>query len=55
MTLGDDTEISHSKMKSDGTVEVYIETPDEKDGFHSAKCILLAQKCGIFINRNGVF
>ena len=55
MTLGDDTEITHSEMKRNGTVEVYIETPDEKDGFHSAKCILPAQKCGIFINRNGVF
>jgi len=44
MTLGDDTEITHSEMKRNGTVEVYIETPDEKDGFHSAKCILPAQK-----------
>ena len=40
MTLPDDTEITHSEMREDGTVEVYIETPDEKDGFHNVKCIL---------------
>ena len=31
MTLNDDTEITHSEMKPDGKVKVYIETPDEKD------------------------
>ena len=30
MTLNDDTEITHSEMKPDGKVKVYIETPDEK-------------------------
>ena len=40
MTLNDDTEITHSEMKEDGTVKVYIETPDEKDGFHNAVCWL---------------
>ena len=40
MTLNDDTEITHSEMKPDGTVKVYIETPDEKDCFHSAICWL---------------
>ena len=40
MTLNDDTEITHSEMKNDGTVKVYIETPDEKDGFHNAVCWL---------------
>ena len=40
MTLKDDTEITHSEMKADGTVKVYIETPDEKDGFHNAVCWL---------------
>jgi hypothetical protein len=40
MTLNDNTEITHSEMKDDGTVKVYIETPDEKDGFHNAWCIL---------------
>ena len=29
MTLNDDTEITHSEMKADGKVKVYIETPDE--------------------------
>ncbi|MBR0079312.1 MAG: hypothetical protein IJP69_02950 [Synergistaceae bacterium] len=40
MTLNDDTEITHSEMKNDGTVKVYIETPDEKDGFHNVVCWL---------------
>ena len=40
MTLNDDTEITHSEMKPDGKVKVYIETPDEKDGFHHAVCWL---------------
>lgn len=40
MTLNDDTEITHSEMKPDGKVEVYIETPDLKDGFHNATCYL---------------
>ena len=35
MTLSVDTEITHSEMREDGTVEVYIETPDERDGFHN--------------------
>ena len=38
MTLNDETEITHSEMKADGRVKVYIETPHEKDGFHSAVC-----------------
>ena len=40
LTLPDDTEIIHSEMKEDGRVKVYIETPDEKDGFHHAVCCL---------------
>lgn len=40
MTLNDDTEITHSEMKEDGRVKVYIETPNEKDGFHHAICWL---------------
>ena len=40
MTLSDDTEIVHSESKPDGRVKVYIETPDEKDGFHNATCWL---------------
>ena len=40
MTLSDETGIAHSEMKPDGKVKVYIETPDEKDGFHHAVCWL---------------
>ena len=40
LTLNDDTEITHSEMKEDGTVRVYIEKPDEKDGFHYATIFL---------------
>jgi hypothetical protein len=40
MTLNDDTEITHSEMKPDGRVKVYIETPDDEGGFHSATCWL---------------
>lgn len=40
LTLDDDTEITHSEMRKDGSVKVYIETPDEKDGFHDATCLL---------------
>ena len=40
MTLSDDTEVTHSEMKPDGSVKVFIETPDEHDGFHSAVCWL---------------
>ncbi len=44
MTLDDDTEITHSEMLADGSVKVYIETPDEKDGFHDATCFLPAYR-----------
>ena len=40
MTWGEDNNISHSEMLKDGRVKVYIETPDEKDGFHHATCYL---------------
>lgn len=40
MTLDDGTELVHSEMRPDGTVKVYIETADEKDGFHDATCFL---------------
>ena len=39
LTLNDDTEIAHSELKEDGTVKVYVETPDEM-GFRSACCVL---------------
>ena len=40
LTLNDDTEITHSEMKPDGTVKVYIETPDETGVFKNAVCWL---------------
>ena len=40
LTLNDDTEITHSEMKDDGSVKVYIETPDMNGGFNSAVCWL---------------
>ena len=40
ITLSNDTEITHSEMKENGRVKVFIETPDLKDGFHSAVCWL---------------
>lgn len=40
MTLNDNTEITHSEMKPDGKVKVYIETPDEKYCFKHATCWL---------------
>lgn len=39
MTLDDDTEIVHS-MHSDGRMKVYIERPDEHDGFPHVTCWL---------------
>ena len=43
MTLNDNTEITHSEMKPDGKVKVYIETPDEKYCFKHATCWLLGK------------
>lgn len=40
VTLSDDTEITHSEMQADGSVKVYIETPDSEGGFHNAVCYL---------------
>ena len=40
VTLNDDTEITHSEMKPDGRAKVYMETSDERGGFHSAICWL---------------
>lgn len=40
MTLNDDIEITHSEMQPGGSVKVYIETPDIKDGFHNTTCYL---------------
>lgn len=40
LTLDDKAEIVHSDMLADGHVKVYIEKPDEQDGFHHATCYL---------------
>ena len=40
LKLDDETEIVHSEMLPDNTVKVYVEKPDEKDGFHNAVCFL---------------
>lgn len=40
MTLEDNTEIVHSEQLKNGEVKVYVETPDEKDGFHNMTCYL---------------
>ena len=40
LTLDDETEIVHSEMNTDNSVKVYIEKPDENDGFHCATCLL---------------
>lgn len=39
LTLPDETEIVHSELKDDDTVEVYIETPID-GGFKNAYCTL---------------
>lgn len=39
MTFNDETEITHSEMKEDGRVKVYIETPID-GGFKCATCWL---------------
>ena len=44
LTLDDETETTHSEMRDDGSVTVYIETPDEKDGFHDTTCLLPAYR-----------
>lgn len=44
LTLDDSTEIVHSEMKADGTVKVYMEQPNEEDGFHYATCWLPAYR-----------
>ena len=40
LTLDDRTEIVHSQLLDNGSVKVYVEKPDEKDGFHYATCFL---------------
>ena len=45
LTLTDKTEIVHSETLPDSRVKVYIEKPDEKDGFHYATCYLPSYEC----------
>ena len=40
ITLDDGAEIVHSEMQDDGSVKVYVEKADEKDGFHHMTCYL---------------
>ncbi len=40
LQIDNDTEIVHSEMQANGEVKVYIEKPDEMDGFHHATCFL---------------
>ena len=40
LTLNDGTEYTHSEMKADGTVLVYVETPDAEDGYIFSKAML---------------
>ena len=40
LILEDHTEIVHSEQLENGEVKVYVETPDEKDGFHNLTCYL---------------
>ena len=40
LTLEDHTEIVHSEQLENGEVKVYVETPNEKDGFHNLTCYL---------------
>ena len=40
LQIDGNTEIVHSEMLPNGEVKVYVEKPDEKDGFHSGECYL---------------
>lgn len=54
LTLDDETEITHSEMLLDHRVKVYVEKPDEKDGFHHMTCYLptfeIAEVSGFMAN-----
>lgn len=43
MTFNDDTEVTYSGIRKDGTVQVYIETPIE-GGFKNLACLLPGYK-----------
>lgn len=40
ITLKDNTEIVFTDLRHDGTVLVYVEKPDEVDGFHHASYVI---------------
>lgn len=40
LTMNDHTEIVYSHLLDDGRVKIYVEKPDEHDGFHHAVCFL---------------
>ena len=40
LTMNDHAEIVYSHLLDDGRVKIYVEKPDEHDGFHHAVCFL---------------
>ncbi len=40
LTMNDHTEIVYSHLLDGGRVKIYVEKPDEYDGFHHAVCFL---------------
>ena len=40
LSLYDGTEFTYTDLQSDGTIIVYVETPNAIDGFHSLECVL---------------
>lgn len=38
LTMNDHAEIVYSHLLDDGRVKIYVEKPDEHDGFHHAVC-----------------
>ena len=40
LTMNDHTEIVYSHLLDGGRVKIYVEKPDEQDGFHHAVCFL---------------
>ena len=40
LTMNDHTEIVYSHLLDGGGVKIYVEKPDEYDGFHHAACFL---------------
>ena len=53
MTAEDNAVIVHSELKEDGTVMVYVETPDIKDRFHLMTCSLPSYSVTTLPPKNG--